>query len=764
MLGLLVTEKKIKVRQNNKPSLDFILKGIFTIDGWSEDKEKFKIELVNDIKDFLFTKWEKPWKAGLVFSESGKLLSGFRNINGRVYKNLANIMTLGLKSDSNPFFITIKKLRELGGKILDKDKVLSIVSYIPIWKDQKNKTPRRPDFMLPKFHKAINLEYVEGVETPKYEKEDFQKLELNQYVENFINELKKKKRIPSLIYDQSDKCFYRHGMLDYDPESIHLVRINNFKNIEAYYSTLFHEITHSTKNPARLGRGKLILEKTLDYANEELVAEMGAMIICEELGLQYNRQNSLTYLKGWLSRTKNVDTALLETYSYASDAAEYLLKDIDLNKLVPESMRKRISVTEQKEDKKKDNKQMSLCGVDDVNKEFNHRLDLLISGDLKDRSPFFLGFPSKSLLATKIPILPIEMAVNRLNKKSVQKNHTFDLEKLKNLPKAIENPIAIFKSKTQANSRVILTELKNENVNFVVALELSKEVKKGIIINSIRSVYPKDSVIQILKWICKDDLLQWADKRKTLNWMNKQQSNSADVAHLIECSTKVIQNFNKSKSQKKDSLKGCCKNDKTVTSLSNWQPNTEITKLKGNLGQFIGGYEHNQFAIVLRGEKGAGKTRLLCQMIDLFAKQNLKSLFLSFEVSPESELFGNYISYISPKARKHVAVSSQNTIKELESYCKQYDVIAIDSWGKLQNVSQEDFGRLVEKYPNVIWLCIFQSTTNGTARGGIMSEYDSSIVIQVAKGGLAVCEKNRYNSCEKIYNVFNKKLVKNETI
>lgn len=201
------------------------------------------------------------------------------------------------------------------------------------------------------------------------------------------------------------------------------------------------------------------------------------------------------------------------------------------------------------------------------------------------------------------------------------------------------------------------------------------------------------------------------------------------------------------------------KQDKSVTSLADWKPNTQIRKLKGELGEFIGGYERNCFAIVLRGEKGAGKTRLLCQLINLFASKNLKSLFLSLEVSPQSELFGNYISYINKKSLKNVSVSSENTIEQLEKYCKMYDVIAIDSWGKLQGVSQEDFERLIKKYPNVVWLCIFQSTTAGTARGGIMSEYDSSIVIQVASGGYAECEKNRYNSCDKIYNVFTKKLM-----
>ena len=554
-----------------------ILKGLFesNLDGWKDDREKFKIELISDIKTFLFTKWEKPWKAGLVFSESGIVLSGFRNITGRLYKNSTNILTMERNAGKSPYFITMAALKEKGGKLLNKSKVISVLSYIPMFKDKEDKTPRKPDWMLPKLHRAVNIDYCEGIKKPVFKQVFFKDNEFNQYVENFLKELVKKKRVPKIHTDQADRCYYTHSALNFNNESIHMVNIKQFKKVAEYYSTLFHEITHSTMNPKRLGRGKLGISATLDYPNEELVAEMGAMIICSELGLKYNRQNGITYLKGWLSRAKgDVDKNLIEAYGYACDAADYLLEGIDLGKLVPKSMSNRA-----KEEK------------------------------------------GKKKVESKKP-----------------------------------------KSTTKKTQKV---------------------------------------------------------KQLTLMGHSKKRM---------------------------------------ITNLTDWKPNSNITALKGQLGKFLGGYERKQFAIVLRGEKGAGKTRLLCQMINLFALEKLNGLFLSLEVSPESELFGKYLSYISPEAKKHVAVSSSNSIQELESYCKKYDFIAIDSWGKLKNVAQEDFIRLIEKYPNVIWLCIFQSTTNGTARGGIMSEYDSSMVIQVAQGGNAQCEKNRYNSCDKIYNVFTKKL------
>lgn len=313
-----------------------------SIDGWKDDKEKFKIDLVNDIKTFLFGKWEKPWKAGLVFNEKGEIISGFRNISGKIYHNHSNMIALDLNKGKSPFFITIEKLKKLSGKIIDASKIVNIISFIPIIKERKLKAPEvvQPDYMLPKFHDVINVDFVEGIKVPNYKTIAFEKLELNQYVEKFIDKLKTKKRIPKLIYDQADKAFFQYNA-SFTKDEIHLVNINQFKGIEHYYSTLFHEIIHSTKNPSRCGRGKET-GSFLPYANEELVAEMGSMIVCSELGLNYQRQNSITYLREWLSGTKgDKDKAMIEAYAYACDAAEYLMKDIDMKKLVPNSMAKR---------------------------------------------------------------------------------------------------------------------------------------------------------------------------------------------------------------------------------------------------------------------------------------------------------------------------------------------------------------------------------------------------------------------------------------
>jgi len=613
MLGYTTNEKPTEKASNSirrtKPKAQYrLLKGILesSLDGWKDDKEKFKTDLINDIKNFLFTKWKKEWKPCLVFDENGKLLNGFRNINGRVYKNISNVMTLAMNSDRNPFFITLSHLKKEKGKIEDKNKVIQIVSYIPMRKD-KSKKSGKPDYFLPKFHEAINLDHVSGIKKPEIKEVPFKHSEMFTYIDRFIDFLSKNKRVPKIKNDQSDSNYYTHTKGSYRNECIHMVQAGGFVKLQAYYSTLFHEIVHSTGNPKRLGRGKLSARESLDYANEELVAEIGSLMLCEELGLEYNRQNSLSYLKGWLSQTKNVDTALLEAYSYASDAVEYLLEGAKIESFVSESQRER---------------------------------------------------------AIKPESTPKQSRKKTATKKLVRK----------------------------------------------------KKISK-----------PKD-------------------KRESKTAV-KKSNNQVKIPFVDGLGKKAPSNMPKGEG---------------TTLLNNWKPNTEILPLRSDLGAFMGGYERKKYAVVLRGEKGAGKSRLLFQAINLFAWEDLKCLMLSLEMSPESSLFGEYLKYIEGKARNNVAISANNSIDQLEKYCQMYDVIAVDSWGKLKNSNQKLLDELMNKYPHVIWLIIFQSTTAGTARGGLGSEYDGSMVIQVAKGGNAQCEKNRYNSTDLVYNVFEQELIETE--
>lgn len=179
-----------------------------------------------------------------------------------------------------------------------------------------------------------------------------------------------------------------------------------------------------------------------------------------------------------------------------------------------------------------------------TNDRFNNELQQQIDGTLPKGHIYDLGMPSDTLLNAGLPNLPIEMAASRLSDKSMQENHPFDLSEIRNLPKAIQSPMAIFRSATHLGSFVVMTEIEHHSRNFVVAIQANRR-KGRIEVNSIRSVYPKNNN-QIANWVT-EGLLEYADKKRMVEWLSKQRSNSADVRKLFNHATNIIQNFDNPK-------------------------------------------------------------------------------------------------------------------------------------------------------------------------------------------------------------------------
>jgi hypothetical protein len=192
--------------------------------------------------------------------------------------------------------------------------------------------------------------------------------------------------------------------------------------------------------------------------------------------------------------------------------------------------------------------------------------------------------------------------------------------------------------------------------------------------------------------------------------------------------------------------------------------NRNVFELPGEIGIFIGDVERLNYAIALRGDKGAGKTRFLYQLKNAFASKGLRVASFSLEIDKGSELVTRMKEdYISPKNKERIFISSEapEGINTIRKAAQHFDVVAIDSWGKL-NVGQEEVDKLRKEFPTTLFLIIFQSTVKGTARGGSAAEYDASVVIHIANGGNAVCEKNRYNGDHHTYNVFQQKILAEE--
>jgi len=165
-----------------------------------------------------------------------------------------------------------------------------------------------------------------------------------------------------------------------------------------------------------------------------------------------------------------------------------------------------------------------------MNDRFNYELNQHIEGTLPKGHIYQLGKPGQILQNAGIPNLPIELKAGRLEHKASEnyKNkHQFDIAYIKDLPKAINEPIAVFNSTKSDGAKIILTDLKDKKGNnFVAVIKMYKDAlgkKNSMDINSIVSVYPKDNIAELKNWFKSGNkLIAWQDKEKASNFISSQ--------------------------------------------------------------------------------------------------------------------------------------------------------------------------------------------------------------------------------------------------
>ena len=112
-----------------------------------------------------------------------------------------------------------------------------------------------------------------------------------------------------------DRAYYRESS-----DEIVIPKRYNFKSDEAYISTYAHECIHSTKHKKRLDRNNL------SYAAEELVAELGAYLVCNRLHISnLDVQNHAAYLEAWCPMLKSDPKILFKSLANASKAADMVI-------------------------------------------------------------------------------------------------------------------------------------------------------------------------------------------------------------------------------------------------------------------------------------------------------------------------------------------------------------------------------------------------------------------------------------------------------
>lgn len=124
---------------------------------------------------------------------------------------------------------------------------------------------------------------------------------------------------PDTVFGSHVAC-YRSKL-----DRISLPNYEDFSSEEAYYATYLHELTHWTGHASRCNRLLGNKFNTAAYAFEELIAEMGAALVTNELGLNSQLENHASYLSYWLDILKKDKKAFFKAAGKAMQASRYLL-------------------------------------------------------------------------------------------------------------------------------------------------------------------------------------------------------------------------------------------------------------------------------------------------------------------------------------------------------------------------------------------------------------------------------------------------------
>ena len=109
---------------------------------------------------------------------------------------------------------------------------------------------------------------------------------------------------------------------------------SSFPDETEFFSTIFHEMAHSTGAVNRLARKIENPFGNEPYAIEELVAEITALSLCEDCNMKYTHTSSAYYIGSWLQAIRDPGFKLSSIYSAVSKAARFLEHPEDRSRLI----------------------------------------------------------------------------------------------------------------------------------------------------------------------------------------------------------------------------------------------------------------------------------------------------------------------------------------------------------------------------------------------------------------------------------------------
>ena len=338
--------------------------------------------LIQQLKEMQESNWERPW---ILANKTGLP----KNINGRPYSGgniLMLLMDTAMSGYTMPVYMTYRQAEAAGTYIRKGSKgfpISHVETYIKD-KDGKRITQEQYDKMdkesreqcsVRKFRNYFRVFNVDQTALRETNPERYEAL-LKEYTQSKL-ELK------------DDQDMYRNVELDYmlkngtwhcpirtipsdeayyvkNSDSITVPLKTQFVDGESFYTTLLHEMVHSTGHEDRLDRDLSGRMGSPSYAREELVAELGASLAAIQLGIdKHIKDESKQYIKSWLDAMEESPEFLMSVIGDAGKAVN-MITDRVLSQEAQEAIKNEAieSVGNFIEEKKQDEDEKRIPTVD----------------------------------------------------------------------------------------------------------------------------------------------------------------------------------------------------------------------------------------------------------------------------------------------------------------------------------------------------------------------------------------------------------------
>ena len=257
--------------------------------------------------------WHKPWNHGY---------GGPRNLVSNKHYQGINCFMLACYGASfgSPFWLTYKQAQSLGGNVKKGEKGTPVIFWKLYDKDDPDADTGVRKVPVLRYYTVFNAEQCTDVDVPP--PGGFTRAEHNpiEAAEAVIHAMP---NCPTIEISGA-RAYYSPSH-----DIVKVPELYRYEQAEEYYSTLFHELAHSTGHQSRLNResitGKHFFGDAV-YSREELIAEMTAAFLCGHTGIENATiHNSAAYIQSWINVLKGNKKLAIIAAAQAQKAADYIL-------------------------------------------------------------------------------------------------------------------------------------------------------------------------------------------------------------------------------------------------------------------------------------------------------------------------------------------------------------------------------------------------------------------------------------------------------